>query len=251
MGTQLTQNILDKYSGYKPDIKITDGVVDAGLAGVAMGGVFSGGLYGAKALSGENQSPAQDYAEPYQPENNPRMQAEESYREFFRQNANQDNGKLQVIGETTANGEPTKYWYIKKGSVEDLDGSVLVVDDEGNEALRTKDQLQTAQEIGEEDFVSQRLGEWDIQQGQSQTETMRWEDPEGNVHNLSRYPNDEGVDIDQGYEVFQDENGQNVPVPLSEVKSWEEGRQNSSNASLVTRVYGKQQFSGIKNHHFP
>jgi len=48
MGTQLSQNIVNKYSGYKPDIKITDGVVDSGIVGFVMGTGMSGGISLAK-----------------------------------------------------------------------------------------------------------------------------------------------------------------------------------------------------------
>lgn len=37
MGTQIAQNYVDKVSGYRPDIDVTDGVLDAGLIGVASG----------------------------------------------------------------------------------------------------------------------------------------------------------------------------------------------------------------------
>nr|WP_319265278.1 LPD23 domain-containing protein [uncultured Draconibacterium sp.] len=39
IGTQLAQNAVNKYSGYMPDIKITDGVIDAGLMGSVSGGI--------------------------------------------------------------------------------------------------------------------------------------------------------------------------------------------------------------------
>jgi hypothetical protein len=39
VGTQISQNMVDKYSGYRPDISITEGVGDAFAAGVTMGAV--------------------------------------------------------------------------------------------------------------------------------------------------------------------------------------------------------------------
>jgi|GEM_PF-3263742 len=50
-GTQISQNAVDKYSGYRPDIKLTDGAGDALLMGIGQGGLMSGGLYAAKALT--------------------------------------------------------------------------------------------------------------------------------------------------------------------------------------------------------
>lgn len=41
MATQFTQNAIDKYSGAKPDIDLMDGVIDAGLVGLASSGVYS------------------------------------------------------------------------------------------------------------------------------------------------------------------------------------------------------------------
>lgn len=42
IATQLSQNIVDKFSGRTPDKDMMEGVWDAGLAGLAMGGVFTG-----------------------------------------------------------------------------------------------------------------------------------------------------------------------------------------------------------------
>lgn len=39
--TQFAQNAVDKYSGYKPDMDILEGVVDAGIVGLAASGGFS------------------------------------------------------------------------------------------------------------------------------------------------------------------------------------------------------------------
>ena len=47
-GTQIAQNIVDKYSGYRPDIKITEGAGDALLIGVAAGASHSAPLYAAQ-----------------------------------------------------------------------------------------------------------------------------------------------------------------------------------------------------------
>jgi N12 class adenine-specific DNA methylase len=55
MGTQIAQNYVDKISGYKPDINIMDGVVDAGLIGTLSGGLHTGVLYGAQAISGKEK----------------------------------------------------------------------------------------------------------------------------------------------------------------------------------------------------
>lgn len=46
--TQYTQNLMDKYTGYRPELKLTEGVGDSFLAGLAMGGVFAGALGGTK-----------------------------------------------------------------------------------------------------------------------------------------------------------------------------------------------------------
>jgi len=41
MATQFSQNVIDKYSGAKPDLDLMDGVVDAGLVGLGSSGVYS------------------------------------------------------------------------------------------------------------------------------------------------------------------------------------------------------------------
>lgn len=41
--TQFAQNAVDKYSGYKPDLELKDGVVDAAIIGMGAGSAFSAG----------------------------------------------------------------------------------------------------------------------------------------------------------------------------------------------------------------
>jgi len=48
--TQITQNIVDKYTGAKPDIKITEGAADAFWIGLGMGAGMGGGLYATKKI---------------------------------------------------------------------------------------------------------------------------------------------------------------------------------------------------------
>ncbi|WP_163322990.1 hypothetical protein [Draconibacterium mangrovi] len=57
VGTQISQNMVDKYSGYRPDISITEGVGDAFAAGVTMGAVH-GSVIGLakKAVANKQQS---------------------------------------------------------------------------------------------------------------------------------------------------------------------------------------------------
>jgi protein-L-isoaspartate O-methyltransferase len=49
LGTQISQNAVDKYSGYRPDIALTEGAGDAMLMGIGQGGMMAGGLYAAKS----------------------------------------------------------------------------------------------------------------------------------------------------------------------------------------------------------
>lgn len=48
MGTQIAQNLVNKYSGYTPNINITDGIIDAGLIGGVSGGMHYGMISAAK-----------------------------------------------------------------------------------------------------------------------------------------------------------------------------------------------------------
>ena len=41
MATQFSQNALDKYTGVKPDLDLMDGLIDAGLVGLASGSIYS------------------------------------------------------------------------------------------------------------------------------------------------------------------------------------------------------------------
>ena len=44
INTQIAQNLIDIYSGYKPEMKWHEGVIDAGAAGLGMGGMMNVGL---------------------------------------------------------------------------------------------------------------------------------------------------------------------------------------------------------------
>lgn len=117
MGTQITQNIIDKYSGYRPDLKVTDGVLDAGLAGVTMGGVFAGGLSAAKAVAGTediNKTPAPSTDSTPIPTIDPRSQAEMAAREFHKANANPDTGMLKTIQEVTQIWTPNNTRFVRQ-----------------------------------------------------------------------------------------------------------------------------------------
>lgn len=50
-GTQIAQNAVDKYSGYGPDIKLTDGSLQALMIGAASGGIHQAPLYLAKGIA--------------------------------------------------------------------------------------------------------------------------------------------------------------------------------------------------------
>jgi hypothetical protein len=50
VGTQFSQNAVDKYSGYRPDINLSDGAADAFLMGVGMGGMMAAPIKVAKYL---------------------------------------------------------------------------------------------------------------------------------------------------------------------------------------------------------
>lgn len=50
MATQVSQNIVNKYSGRQPDLNLMDGVWESGIQGFAMGGVFSGVIGGTKTV---------------------------------------------------------------------------------------------------------------------------------------------------------------------------------------------------------
>ena len=66
VGTQITQNMVDKYSGYRPDINVMDGVGDAFAAGLTMGAVHSSMLSLAKeATKPEQQKQVEKFVTEY------------------------------------------------------------------------------------------------------------------------------------------------------------------------------------------
>jgi hypothetical protein len=174
MGTQITQNIIDKYSGYKPDLKVTDGVLDAGLAGVTMGGAFAGGLTGAKYLvnnkSPQVTGPVSSDSTPI-PTIDPRSQAEMTAREFHQANANPETGIMKSITEKKPVGIPNDTHFvlrewdepgIEEGTTRHMYG-VTAPDGSFKQFQKGPGIIENSDALTEDQYVNQQLSNFDQQ----------------------------------------------------------------------------------------
>lgn len=143
MGTQVAQNVVDKYSGYRPDISITEGVADAGAIGMAAGASHSAPLYATKKVvdgiagtpqqpTGPNQPQAPVDPEGQAPTVNPEQQLN-ALREQYRQEA---AGKLDEFKHKTGNivtgvDHKGNTYFVKDGDRADEDGMLIVYDENG------------------------------------------------------------------------------------------------------------------------
>lgn len=257
--TTIAQNAAAIYTGVDPNRKITDGAADSFIVGAVQGGgMHVGGkalAYGYNKLTDRAQIaqplPSQAPGQPGQLQApvTPRQQAQQQAQAFHQQHANVDNGMMQVIGETTPEGDATKYWYIVKGSVNDLDGSVMVVDDEGNQQFRTKSQLEESQDVSVDDFVNLKLSEFDQNeqaQAQQSANTMQY-DVDGKKITVTRQQGE-----DENGEMFDgwiDENGMPVDVSPEAVAEFDKQKQVKPNtpSNVVSRIFGKTQVTGTKD----
>lgn len=186
----------------------------------------------------------------------PRQAQEAKTRQFAESLANKETGTIQTVELVLPEGTNNTHWFVKGGSFDDVDGSILVEDDAGNQKLVTRNQIAgDIQEIKLEDFVSQSMQGYDQNQLAQQNKMIR------NGRTLVRMPEEgrtiekgfeteNGFDAEKGFETWIDEDlGQGVEVPLEEVQAWEQAKNANPNATpdVVSRVYGKTEVSGIKD----
>ncbi|WP_346862839.1 hypothetical protein [uncultured Draconibacterium sp.] len=162
-GTQVAQNYVDIVSGYKPDISVFDGATDAMLIGIASGAAHSAPLYGVKAIvGGDNKT--QLPQTPLNPEQplltvDPEQQMD-AIRNQFREEAKQQAKRLtnkqsgKIIKLQDAN---KKDWYVISGRLNDVDGVVIVSDENGNTEDIKASILQNPVEMTPDDFVQASL----------------------------------------------------------------------------------------------
>ncbi len=134
IGTQISQNMVDKYSGYRPDINITEGVGDAFLAGVGMGGIHGATI----GLAKKAMEVATGGQQPVVPENqNPTVDPQQqidAFRVQAQEEANkQVNSFLHTSGKfITVQDEQGNVINVKDGDLNSESGLLTVYDKEGN-----------------------------------------------------------------------------------------------------------------------
>lgn len=243
VGTQLAQNIVDKYSGYKPDINITDGVSDSFLSGITMGGMH-GAVIGLakKSMEDKNgteeQQPLSDTTQ--LPTVNPRDTRQAEARQFAEGMAHQDTGVLTTIEEITGGTDVNNHWFVKAGNQNDVDGSVLVENENGDRKFLTKDQIAgTTNDMTVDDFVKGEMQGYD--QGVQDKELMKQNQiqVDGKQYVLT------GDQTKEGYIALDPEQGTEITIPAKDVDAIRNS--GKRNANLVQKVYGKTNVTGVKN----
>lgn len=252
MGTQLAQNAVNKYSGYKPDINLMDGVYDAGLLGFGMGSVHGGLIEGTKRIVNgvENTTPTDNTGsqQPTGPVSSdsapqftisPRQQAEFDLRSTASQFANNETGLLQTIQEVTPDGQENRIWFIKAGQTTDPDGSILVEDEAGNSKFLTKEQIAgEPNNMTIDDFVNMKLSEYDQTQQSQELLKQNQIQIDGKQYILT------GDQTNKGLVALTDDGSETV-VPFNVVDKIKGS--GTSNANIIQRAYGKTNVTGIKN----
>lgn len=253
MGTQLAQNAVNKYSGYKPDINLMDGVYDAGLLGFGMGSVHGGLIEGTKRIvnGGESTTPTDNPGsqQPTVPVSSdsapqftisPRQQAEFDLRSTASQFANNETGLLQTIQEATPDGQENRIWFIKAGQTTDPDGSILVEDEAGNSKFLTKEQIAgEPNNMTIDDFVNMKLSEYDQTKQNQELLKQKQIQIDGKQFILT------GDQTNEGLVALNTDDGSETVVPFDIIDKIKGS--GTSNANIVQRAYGKTNITGIKN----
>ncbi len=173
MGTQLSQNAVNKYTGYKPDTNLMDGVWDSGIIGFGMGAVHGGIIEGVKrsVSKGNNPTGTVTADETPVPTIGPRSQAEMTAREFHKAHANPETGILKTIKEYTPAGTDNNTWYVTKeweepgteGSTRHMYG-VNMPDGTFKQFQEGPGIFENNDALTEDQYVNQQLSNFDQQQ---------------------------------------------------------------------------------------
>ena len=259
VGTQLAQNAVDKYSGYKPDLKITDGVGDSFLAGAGMGGIHGAVIGLAKtAMKEKGIDPEQTDQPEQQPLNtdgpqftvDPRSQFEAQTRQNIEPFKDIDSGNLKVTNIQTPNGQENVQAFVVKEvpGVYDQEGRELVAPGyvvdmgDGNRMIKGKHEIGQIEDITEDDYISQQLSQWDADQQNQELIKQNMINVDGKQFVLT------GQQNDKGYEAIVPESGESIVIPASTVeKAKGTYQQTGQNANVVQRVYGRTNIQGVQD----
>lgn len=189
IGTQVSQNLVNKFSGYQPDINVMDGVWDAGIIGIGMGAVHGGIIGGAKKLLGgttdQQQIPgipgSNVPGQPAQPGQPPQPGQPQSPRNVFAQQTGNElgnyvhksDGNLHEFSVTGKDGT-----LVDKGLIIDQDnsGMAMVVRYNPDGTIDNKVTPMPVRDLGDisilpvQQRVNEKLSEFDAVQAQQQAQ---------------------------------------------------------------------------------
>lgn len=160
-GTQVAQNFVDKVSGYKPDVNIFEGSTDAFLIGVGAGASHTAPLYLAKGATGlADKMTGGDKAQV------PTISPRDTYQSMMLsdiQGLAHESGEIITIKH--ANG---KILFAKQGDLNDPDGVITVVDENGkSDIISTKHVVDFARSSIDM-ALKAKMAEYDFLQTQQQ-----------------------------------------------------------------------------------
>ncbi|WP_321995360.1 JAB domain-containing protein [Draconibacterium orientale] len=162
VGTQISQNMVDKYSGYRPDINVLENVGDAFAAGIGMGGLHGTVLSLAKHAAQQKgiiiPEEAPDLPAEFNEGPNLTVNPADAYRaqvnDFITQNLHKD-GSLTRIKDVDNNE-----WFVSSGQMDDADGILIVYDPNspnGKRAINASDVQGNPEKITPDEFMEAEM----------------------------------------------------------------------------------------------
>jgi len=251
MGTTLSQNIVNKYSGYKPDIKIGDGVFDSGIVGFTMGSGFSGAIGGTKRLTNQNsQQPSEITGQ--LPDStpqftvNPRDTKAAELRQAGEQYASRTSGNIETVEIITPEGTENVPGLVVGSFEQKFPDGTTKKFYKVQEALNPKvfhnlssEQLIESGEQSVDDFVNSQMGIYDQTTQQQELIKQNQIQIDGKQYVLT------GDQTEEGYIGLNPETGEDITIPFNTVDAIRNSGQ--QNANVITETYGKAKVTGIKN----
>ena len=258
VGTQLAQNAVDKYSGYKPNLSLMDGVGDSFAAGFGMGGIHGAVIGLAKKAMEEKQHGSESSQQPIQsgpvsetPQLtvDPRQTKEAEIRQYADEIKSKKSGKIQEV-EIITPRETDNTPGLVVGSFVGKDGKTIyrVKDKNKSNTFYNVSELEVTQpkETSVDEFVNNQLGVYDqTEQKKQLAANNQMIDAQGRLLTRTNDPNS----ITDDGEFWLDENEQGIEVPNEEIAAWEQAKQSKpeSEANIISERYGNTTITGTKD----
>lgn len=181
VGTQISQNFVDKYSGYKPDLNLTEGVADSWINGVAMGGIH-GSIIGLAKKAMEENNAAQP-SEPTgqlpdstpQPTVDPKFTAEQMSRANIEQITHND-GSVQTFTDPKGN----EFAILS----ETPGGMAVVIDQSGNKSTMAVSEIKDRKVQTPDEVLSEQMQLFDQENQPKEQDTFKYNGMTFGVKNI-------------------------------------------------------------------